>query len=44
MSDDYRVVKRHNLAGLFTVVMKKLSKVHQYAQVDNLKASGKRAK
>ncbi|MGE4317355.1 MAG: glycosyltransferase family 2 protein [Deferribacterales bacterium] len=44
MSDDYRVVKRHNLAGLFTMVMKKLSKVHQYAQVDNLKASGKRAK
>lgn len=37
MSDDYRVVKKHNLAGLFTVVMKKVSKVHQYMLKDNIK-------
>lgn len=37
MSDDYRVVQKHNLAGLFTVVMKKISKIHQYLLLDNFK-------
>lgn len=36
MKDDYQVVKKHKLGGLFTVVMKKIIKMHQYLVPDAL--------
>ncbi|TCK62025.1 glycosyltransferase family 2 protein [Seleniivibrio woodruffii] len=37
MNDDYLVVKKHKLGGLFTVVMKKVIKMHQYIVLDNMR-------
>lgn len=37
MSENYRVVRKHKLAGVFTVVMKKVIKIHQYVLTDNMK-------
>lgn len=37
IKDDYRIVKRHNIGGLFTVLIKKMRKMHQYIVFKKIK-------